>query len=309
MIPYLTRRILLLLLILFTVSSFVFFLIHLVPGDPVDLILGEQALSADRVQMRQALHLDLPLRSQYFHFWEKLLSGDLGTSLFDRRPVFDLIWERYPATLELACLAMIIALVLSFTFGILAAVKKGTFWDQTSLLGGLVGISVPHFLLGPLLVLFFSVELDLLPISGRREAWSFLLPALTLGSGMAAILTRMTRSSMLETLREDFIRTARAKGVGERWVILRHALVNALNPIVTVVGLQFGALLAGAIVTEKIFAWPGVGSLLLQSIERRDYPVVQGCILTIAVSYSLVNLLTDLLYARLDPRIRLGQGT
>ncbi len=305
MIRYLVKRLLLLLPVLFAVSTLVFSMIHLVPGDPVDLILGEQALPVDRVKMREALGLDRPLLEQYGHFWKGLLTADLGKSLFEKRPVTKMIGERYPATLELAFCAMVIAVVLSLTFGVIAAVKKGSLWDQLSLLGGLVGISVPSFWLGPILVLLFAVKLNLLPVAGREQWSSVLLPALTLGGGMAAILTRMTRSSMLETLREDYVRTARAKGVPERSVILKHTLRNALNPIVTVIGLQFGILLAGAIVTEKIFAWPGLGSLLVQSIERRDYPVLQGCILCIAVSYTLVNLLTDLLYSRLDPRIRM----
>jgi peptide/nickel transport system permease protein len=307
MFHYLIKRILFLIPILFAVSTLVFFLIHLVPGDPVDLILGEQALAADRESFRKALNLDLPIGRQYLYFLTHLLSGDLGSSLFDRRPVVSLLWERYPATLELAFFAMVIALLISLSLGVVAAIKKGSLWDHGSMFGGLLGISIPHFWLGPLLVLLFSVQLDLLPLSGRDETLSFLLPAITLGSGMAAILTRMTRSSMLETLREDFVRTARAKGVPEFWVILKHTLRNALHPVVTIVGLQCGALLAGAIVTEKIFAWPGVGSLLIQSIERRDYPVVQGCILTIAFTYSLINLLTDLVYTKLDPRIRLGK--
>lgn len=307
MIRYLFKRILFLIPILFAVLSLVFFLIHLVPGDPVDLILGEQALPADREQFRKALHLDLPLGRQYLYFFMNLFSGNLGESLFDRRPVIQLLMERYPATVELAFFSMVIALAIAIPLGVTAAVRKGSVWDQGSMLGGLLGISIPHFWLGPLLVLLFSVKLDLLPLSGRDEFWSFLLPAVTLGSGMAAILTRMTRSSMLETLREEYVRTARAKGVPEFRVILKHTLRNALHPVVTVVGLQVGALLAGAIVTEKIFAWPGVGSLLIQSIERRDFPVVQGCILTIALTYTVVNLLTDLLYAKLDPRINLGK--
>ena len=304
MIRYLFKRILFLIPILFAVLSLVFFLIHLVPGDPVDLILGEQALPADREQFRKALHLDLPLGRQYLYFFTNLFSGNLGQSLFDRRPVVQLLLERYPATVELAFFSMVIALLIAIPLGVTAAVRKGSVWDQGSMLGGLLGISIPHFWLGPLLVLLFSVQLDLLPLSGRDEFWSFLLPAFTLGSGMAAILTRMTRSSMLETLREEYVRTARAKGVPEFRVIRKHTLRNALHPVVTVIGLQVGALLAGAIVTEKIFAWPGVGSLLIQSIERRDFPVVQGCILTIALTYTVVNLLTDLIYTKLDPRIR-----
>ena len=305
MLRYLLRRLLLLVPILFAVSTLVFSMIHLVPGDPVDLILGEQAFPVDRIKMREALGLNRPLIEQYGIFWKGLVTGDLGKSLFEKRPVSQMILERYPATLELAVCAMAFALAISLTFGSIAAVKKGSLWDQASLWGGLVGISVPSFWLGPLLVLLFAVKLNLVPVSGREQFSSVLLPALTLGGGMAAILTRMTRSSMLETLREDYVRTARAKGVSEGRVILKHALRNALNPIVTVLGLQFGVLLTGAIVTEKVFAWPGLGSLLVQSIERRDYPVLQGCILCIAISYSLVNLATDLLYTRLDPRIRI----
>jgi peptide/nickel transport system permease protein len=304
MLRYLMKRLVLLIPVLLAVSTLVFSLIHLVPGDPVDLILGEQSLPADRAAMRKALGLDRPVLEQYGAFLQGLATGDLGKSLVEKRPVMRMIRERYPATLQLAVQAMILALSISLAFGVAAAVRKGTAVDYVSMLGGLVGISTPGFLLGPLLVLLFAVKLDWLPVSGR-EAWaSSLLPTVTLGAGMAAILTRLTRSSMLETLREDYVRTARAKGLSERGVILRHALRNALNPVVTVAGLQFGVLLAGAIVTEKIFAWPGLGSLVVQSIERRDYPVVQGCILCIAVSYVLVNLLTDVVYAKLDPRIR-----
>lgn len=306
---YVLRRLLLTLAILFSVSSLVFFLIHLVPGDPVDLILGEQALSADRVAFRQALHLDLPLGSQFLHFFKGLFSGDLGQSLFEHRSVSQLLWERYPATLELAMIAMVLAILISLIFGIMSAVHhgRGSLWNYGAMFGSLAGISIPHFCLGPLLVIVFSIKLDLFPISGRKDFLGFVLPALTLGSGMAAILTRMIRSSLLEVLKEDFVRTARAKGVSEWRVILKHALRVAFNPVISILGLQFGAVLAGAIVTEKIFAWPGVGSLLVQSIERRDYPVVQGCILTIAVTYSLVNLVTDLVYQKVDPRIRLGE--
>ncbi len=305
MLHYLIKRLLLLVPILFAVSSLVFSLIHIIPGDPVDLILGEQAVSADREALRRSLALDRPLGEQYVSFLSGLVSGRLGDSLFERRPVATLLRERYPATLELAFFAMVVAIGIALTTGLLAAAKKGGVLDHGSMLGALVGISVPHFWMGPLLVLLFSVQWDLLPVSGRDEPLGFVLPAITLGSGMAAILSRMTRSSMLEVLGEDFIRTARAKGVGRVGLYLRHALRNALNPVVTVMGLQCGALLAGAIVTEKVFAWPGIGSLLVQSIERRDYPVVQGCILCIAFSYSLINLGTDLLCAKLDPRIRL----
>lgn len=308
MFRYFLKRVLFLIPILFAVSTLVFSLIHIVPGDPVDLILGEQSLPADREKMREALGLNRSLAAQYGHFLKGVVSGDLGGSLYERRPVARMILERYPATLQLAATAMSIALCVAIGFGVAAAVKKGTVWDHGSMLGGLIGISLPGFLMGPLLVLIFSVKLDWLPVSGRGDWGGVVLPAITLGLGMAAILTRLTRSTMLDTLREDYVRTARAKGLSERKVVFVHALRNALNPVVTVAGLQFGVLLAGTIVTEKIFAWPGLGSLLVQSIERRDYPVVQGCILCIAATYTLINLLTDVLYAKLDPRIRIGEA-
>lgn len=304
MLRYFLKRLLLLTPVLLTVLTLVFSLVHLVPGDPVDIILGEQAMPADRQAMREALGLNQSLPRQFTHYVGGVVTGDWGRSLFERRPVLKLIAERYPYTLKLAGAAMIVAITFSLVMGTLAAVFKGRVWDHVSLLIGILGISIPGFLLGPLLVHVFSVKLDLLPISGSRETGSIVLPAMTLGFGMAAILTRMTRSSMIETLREDFVRTARAKGVAEKTIVLKHALRNALNPILTIVGLQFGVLLAGAVVTERIFAWPGLGSLLIQSIERRDYPVVQGCILCIAFSYTLVNIFTDLLQAKLDPRIR-----
>ncbi|MBI2083386.1 MAG: ABC transporter permease [Deltaproteobacteria bacterium] len=304
MMAYLLRRLLLLIPTLFFVSSLVFFLIHLVPGDPVDLILGEQALSVDKEAFRQMLHLDRPLGEQYLLFFKQLFQGDLGVSLFDRRAVADILFERFPASLELALTSLGIALLMSLSLGVFAAIRKDTPWDRGALLFSLLGISIPSFWLGPLLILFFSIFLSLLPVSGRSNIASLILPSLTLGTGMAALLTRMTRSSLLETLQEDYVRTARAKGVPEKRVILRHALRNALNPVVTIIGLQFGSVLTGAIVTEKIFAWPGVGSLLVLAIERRDYPVLQGCILLIAVTYCLVNLMTDLFYSKLDPRIR-----
>lgn len=305
---YLTQRLALMVPILWAVTTLVFFLIHMVPGDPVDLILGEQALAADRELFRRALRLDQPVWTQYTGFLAGLAHGDLGVSLFDRRPVVSLLLERYPATLELAFAAMVLAFLISVPLGMLASVRKDTAWDRGSMLAALVGISLPHIWLGPLLVLFLSVKLGLFPASGREGNLSLFLPAFTLGSGMAAILTRMIRTQMVETLKEDYVRTAWAKGVGRTGVWFRHALRNALNPVVTIAGLQFGALLAGAIVTEKIFAWPGVGSLMVQALERRDYPVVQGALLTIAFTYSFVNLATDLIYSRIDPRITLGRA-
>jgi peptide/nickel transport system permease protein len=306
-VTYLVKRLILLTITLFVVSSMVFFFVHLIPGDPIDLLLGEQAIDFDRELFRKALRLDRPLGEQYLLFFRDLFHGDLGNSLFDRRPVFELLKERFPASLELAFAGLVVAMMLSLILGLSSAVKKDTVWDRIELLFSLVGISMPNFWLGPLLILLFSIQFKLLPFAGREDWTHLILPALTLGTGMAALLTRMTRSSMIDALHEDYVRTARAKGASEMSVILKHALRNALNPIVTIAGLQLGALLAGAIVTEKIFAWPGVGSLVVSAIERRDYPVLQGSILSIVFTYTFVNLLTDLFYAKLDPRIQLGR--
>ncbi len=302
---YTIRRILFLIPILYVVSTLVFFFVHLIPGDPVDAILGEQAMVSDRAALRQQLNLDEPLWEQQFRFINMALQGDLGKSLFSQEPVSDMIVQRFPATLQLACVAMIVALLLAIPAGVLASLKRGSVIDRGSMLFSLLGVAMPNFWLGPLLALVFAVKLDLFPLAGKELPGSVWLPAITLGFSMAAITSRLTRSSMLDVLQENYVKTAQAKGLSRFKVIVKHALVNALNPVVTIVGLQFGALMAGAIVTEKIFSWPGVGSLLLTAIERRDYPVVQGCILVIAASYVVVNLMTDLLYARLDPRVSL----
>ena len=302
---YTLRRILFMIPILYCVSTLVFFMIHLIPGDPVDLILGEQALFGDREILRRQLDLNLPLWQQQFYYIYDLMLGDWGQSLFTHRPVLHMIGERYPATLQLAGAAMIVAIVIAIPIGVIAALKKNTFLDYGTMMGALLGISMPNFWLGPLFVLLFSIQLDWFPVSGRETFGSIVLPAITLGTAMSAILSRMMRSSMLDVLKEDYLRSARAKGLQETVVIIKHGLRNALNPVVSVIGLQIGALLAGAIVTEKIFSWPGLGLLLIESIHRRDYPVVQGCVLTIAFSYVLVNLLTDLAYKKLDPRVEL----
>lgn len=308
MLSYTVKRLLFLIPILYTVSTLVFFFIHLIPGDPVDAILGEQALVSDREALRQQLGLDEPLWEQQIRFIDSLLHGDLGTSLFTQQPVTEMILQRFPATLHLALIAILITLFMAIPLGVGASLTRGSWVDRGGMLFSLLGISMPNFWLGPLLALLFAVQLDWLPLSGRELPGSVILPAITLGTSMAALTSRLSRSSMLDVLREDYVRTARAKGLSESVVIGKHALKNALNPVVTIVGLQFGALMAGAIVTEKVFSWPGIGTLLLTSIERRDYPVVQGCILTIAATYVLINLITDLLYARLDPRVRLGEG-
>lgn len=301
---FLLRRLGLLILVVLGVATIVFLIIHLIPGDPVEVMLGETALPADREALRKALGLDRPLLEQYGRYLFGLLQGDLGQSLHARRPVAALVLERLPATLELTVASLLIALALSLPAGIFAAARARTWFDHGSMLAALLGVSVPNFWLGPMLIVLFSLELGWLPASGRGGLSHLVLPALTLGTALAAILTRMTRASLLEVLPKDFVQTARAKGLREVWVLVRHALRNALIPIITLTGLQCGALLSGAIITETIFAWPGVGRLTLQAIATRDYPLVQGCVLVFALGYVGVNLVADLLYAWSDPRVR-----
>ncbi len=294
-------------LVVIGVSTLVFMLIHLVPGDPVEVMLGESAQPADRAALRHALGLDQPMTVQLYHYFNGLLHFDLGNSLHSQRPIVDMMLERLPATLELALAALLVAVVIALPLGVLSAVRKDTAWDHGARVVSLMGISIPHFWLGPLLILVFSLWLGWLPVSGRDGLTSLVLPALTLGTALAAILSRMMRATLLETLNEDYVRTARAKGLSETAVILRHALRNALLPVITVLGLQLGALLGGAIITEMVFSWPGIGQLTIEAIHRRDYPVVQACILLVSVTYVAVNTLTDLAYAGLDPRLRLRE--
>jgi peptide/nickel transport system permease protein len=298
------RRLALLVPTVLGVLTLVFFLVHLIPGDPVELMLGETASRADLAQLRADLGLDRPLGEQYARFLGGLARGDLGRSFFYRKPVAAVIAGALPATALLAAAAMAVALLIALPAGILAAVRRDRFADRATMLASLVGVSMPNFWLGPLLIILFSFRLGWLPVSGREGAASLVLPAATLGFALAAILSRMTRSSMLDVLGEDYLRTARAKGVRERVVVVRHALRNALLPVVTIVGLQFGVLLSGAVVTENVFAWPGVGTVLIQAITARDYPLVQGCVHVITRGYDGVNFLTDALYAVIDPRVR-----
>jgi ABC-type dipeptide/oligopeptide/nickel transport system permease component len=290
--------------VVFGVLLLTFLLVHLVPGDPVEVMLGESATSADRDALRAELGLDQPLPLQFVEYLGKLARGDFGHSIHSHAPISDLLAERIPATARLALLALALAIAIGLPLGIIAALRYRRWPDRVATVSALTLSAMPHFWLGPLLMLVFALWLGWLPVSGMENSGSIVLPALTLASGLAAILTRMTRASMLEVLSEDFVRTARAKGLPERAVILRHALKAALLPVVTVVGLQLGSLLAGAVITETVFGWDGVGRLLVESIEKRDYPVTQACVLVIALTYVLVNLLTDLAYARLDPRVR-----
>jgi len=291
------------LVVVLGVCTLVFLLIHLVPGDPVEAMLGERAQAADRAALRVALGLDLPLSEQYGRYLSGLLRLDLGRSFLDQRPVALILAERLPATLRLALAALGIALVIALPLGVLAARFRGSALDSAAMTLSLAGISIPNFWLGPLLILVFSLWLGWTPVSGDETPASIILPAITLGTALAAILARMVRASTLEVLGEDYVRTARAKGLGEAAVLWRHALRNAWLPVLTVIGLQLGGLLAGAVITETVFSWPGIGSLLVDAIKARDFPVVQGCVLLISLCYVLVNALTDLAYVWIDPRI------
>ena len=302
---YLVRRILLTIPVLLGVATLVFSLIHLVPGDPAQAMLGDGASPQDIAELRESLGLDRPLFAQYVTFLRHAIRGDLGRSFRTGQPVTTMIVERIPATAELAIAAMIVAIVLAIPLGVIAAVWRGTAADYGAMTFALAGVSIPNFWLGPLLAIVFAVELGWLPVSGRGTLAHLILPAISLGLALAAILARMTRASLLDELRELYVRAARARGVSRTASVTAHALRNSMVPLLTIVALQFGAVLTGAVITETIFAWPGIGRLLIQSIGFRDYPMVQGCILLIAVTYVTVNLITDLLYGVLDPRIRL----
>jgi ABC-type dipeptide/oligopeptide/nickel transport system permease component len=290
--------------VVWLVVSVVFLLIHLVPGDPIQQMLGEGAASADIAAARHAYGLDVPIGTQYVNYWKGVLHGDLGTSLRLNQSVGKVIAQAYPATITLTICALIVAILLSVPAGVRSALRRNRWDDRLLSFVSLLGLSFPNFALGPILILFFAIRLGWLPVSGSGSFAHLVLPAITLGGALAAILTRMVRTSMLEELSQDYIRTARAKGLPESTVVYKHALRNAMIPVVTVLGLQFGALLAGAIVTETIFSWPGIGRMTIQAISNRDYYLVQGCILCIGLTYVLVNFLTDLMYSALNPRIR-----
>lgn len=307
MIQYLIRLLFSVLLVSWIVGTLVFFLIHMIPGDPVEVMLGDWASPADAEALRHSLGLDQPVWQQYVHYLTGLLTGDFGDSLFYRQPVSELISARFPFTLQLALQSLAIAILIAFPLGIWAALHAGKLQDHLSMTVSLLGVSIPNFWLGPLLILLFAIYLAWFPVSGADQPWAWVLPAVTLGTALAAILARMLRASLLEIFHEDFIRTAQAKGLPPRWVYGKHALRNALLPVVTILGLQLGTLLGGAVITEVVFDWPGLGQLLVDSIQRRDYPVVQICILMISVAYIVVNGVTEMVYAWLDPRIRLAK--
>lgn len=304
---FLIRRLLASVIVIIGVVTLVFFVLRAVPGDPVESILGEQALAVDKEAMRECLNLDKPLWQQYALFWEDVGDGSLG-KLCDERgvTVTDKLVANIPATFQLAAASLAIALLIAMPLGIAAALKPYSWIDNGSAVLALLGISIPNFWLGPMLLILFSISLQALPNPGSEVTGlsALVLPAITLGTALAAKLTRMTRSSMLEVLNQDYVRTAKAKGNPGWKVTVKHALRNALIPVVTVLGLQFGALLGGAIIVEKVFARPGLGTLLLDGINSRNYLIVQGCVLFISFAYVIVNLITDLVYGWIDPRIR-----
>jgi peptide/nickel transport system permease protein len=306
MFAFLLSRLATALIVILGVITLVFLLIHLVPGDPVEVMLGEYAKAADKEALRESLGLNLPLWQQWWQYISQLAQGDLGESLSARKPVAEILAQRIPATVELAVAGLTVAILIALPLGIVAALKRNTAWDRGAMGFALLGVSIPNFAMGPLLILLFAIALPLLPVSGRDAPTSLILPAITLGTALAAILSRMVRSSLLEVLNEDYIRTARAKGLRESVIVTGHALRNAALPIITILGLQLGTLLGGAVITETVFSWPGIGQLMVESIQRRDYPVVQASILVISLAYVTVNTLTDIVYAWLDPRIRLA---
>lgn len=286
------------------VSCLVFALLHLVPGDPVDVMLGEYAGAADRLALRTRLGLDLPLAEQWMRFLNGLVHGDLGSSLVTGRPVTAMLAAHVGYTVILALAALVLAVVVGVPLGVVAALGVGRLWDGITSVLAVLGMSAPSFVLGPLLIIVFAVQLGWFPVGGASEPAGLVLPAVTLASGLAAVLTRMTRAAMLEALLLPHVQAARARGLGELTVVVGHVCRNAALPVVTVLGLQLGALLGGAVVTETVFNWPGLGQLLVESITRRDYPVVQGAVLLTALTYIVVNAAVDLLNTRLDPRIQ-----
>ncbi len=302
---YLIKRILSAMVVMFGIVTLVFLLIHVVPGDPVEVMLGETARPADREALREALGLHQPLLTQWWQYLFAVVQLDFGESLHSRQAVSSVLLTRIPATFILSISSLLIAVIIALPLGMLAAVYKDSIWDRLAMVTAMLGVSIPNFVMGPVLILIFSLWLGWFPVSGQEGFGSLILPAITLGTALAAILSRMVRASMLEVLQEDYIRAARARGLFESRVLTLHALRNAALPIITILGMQFGALLAGAVITETIFSWPGIGQLLIESIQKRDYPVVQACVLLISMTYVLVNLLTDLIYVAVDPRVRL----
>ncbi|HYL59280.1 MAG TPA: ABC transporter permease [Candidatus Acidoferrales bacterium] len=306
MINYLARRMLSVVPVALGVATLTFAIIHLVPGDPVVAMLGETAAPADVAGMRRQLGLDRPLLAQYTTYLAGLAIGDMGESISYRKPVSRIVSERFPATIELAAAGMVVALLIAFPLGIVAGANPGGAADMGAMGFAILGISIPHIYLGPLLMILFSLDLRWLPLTGRGGFAHLVLPAVTLGTALAAIIARMLRQSLIVVRGSDYMRTALGKGLSARAAIVRHGLKNALTSVITIIGLQMGSLLSGTLITEMIFSWPGLGRLLIGAIGARDYPLVEGCVLTFAMTYVFVNLATDLVYALVDPRVRIS---
>lgn len=304
MYKYILKRFLMVIPVIIGVSFLVYFIISLTPGDPVKMMLGEEASQESIQEVRDELGLDKPIIVQYVKYISKVVRGDLGISYRSKRPVFGEIIARFPTTLKLTFWSMLIAIIIALPLGIISATKQYTLTDSICSVAALIGAAVPNFWFGLMLIIWFSLGLGWFPSGGSEGIKSMVLPSFTLGTTAAAIITRMTRSSMLEVVRQDYIRTAKAKGVNKKTVIRKHALRNALIPIVTVVGLQFGHMLGGMVLTETVFSIPGMGRLMVDSIKSKDTPMVLGCIITLATVFSLVNLCIDILYAFIDPRIK-----
>lgn len=305
MAVFIVKRILQLIPVMWGVATLVFFLLHFIPGDPVDIMLGDSALPASRDLLRSQLNLDKPILEQYLHYWEGIFTGDMGNSLHSQQPVLQAIADRLPATMELAILSIIMAVLISIPIGVLSAIWKKSLFDRIAMTSSLVGVAMPNFWLGTLLVLVFSVQLGIFPVSERSGFSSYILPAFTLGFSMAAILSRLTRASLLEVLSQDYIVTAQSKGLSNFIVYMKHALRNALIPVITILALQFGSVMTGTVITETIFDWPGIGELLYRAIRSRDYPLVQGCVLVIAFMFVFVNAIADIAYSVVDPKVKL----
>ena len=301
---YILKRLVMLIPVLIGVTFMVYFILSLSPGDTAAIIAGEGADAQTIEAVRKDLGLDKPVIVQYGKYMWNLLHGDMGVSYSTKRPVFTTIMSSFPNTEKLAFWSILVAIAIALPIGIISATRQYSAVDNVGMVAALLGVATPNFWLGLMLIIVFSLNLGILP-SGGMSGWkSYIMPAITLGTGDAALICRMTRSSMLEVIRQDYIRTARAKGVPEKTVIRKHALKNALIPVVTVIGLQFGSLLGGATLTETVFAWPGVGRLVVDSIKSKDAPMVLGCIVMLTITFSVINLIVDLLYAYIDPRIK-----
>ena len=305
MLKYIIRRIIAMIPVVIGITFLVFMIMQLAPGDPGQLILGDNASPEAVEAMRDEMGLNDNVLIQYGRYLVNLAQGDMGTSYVNKRPVADEVFSRVPATFKLAAVAAVVSIVIAIPLGILAAIKQNTLFDHSSMVVSLIGISMPAFWLALMLMLLFSLKLGWLPAQGAKDGWkSYVLPSIAIGFMQMAAIARTTRSSMLETIRQDYIRTARSKGITEREVIFHHSFRNALIPTVTIVGVQLGGLLGGAVLTETVFAWPGLGRLVVQAVNGRDVPVVLGCIVVLSVGFSIVNLVVDLLYGFIDPRVR-----